>query len=81
MMFPAERYLRLSRIRESVLLPLGEAAAPDEGSSPHDFVDLQNRGAGSPHPALAAPPSPEGRGESPNNTPLIVPRPELVTED
>jgi hypothetical protein len=38
------------------LLPSGEggAEAPDVGGPPHDFVDLHNRGAGRPHPALRA---------------------------
>ena len=48
----------------SVLLPLGEggAKAPDEGNPPHDFVDTENRGAGSPHPALTRHPLPGGEG-------------------
>jgi hypothetical protein len=31
----------------------GGAAAPGEGSPPHDFANRRNRGAGSPHPALS----------------------------
>jgi hypothetical protein len=48
--------LNNSKNEGPVLLPSGEggAEAPDEGSPPHDFVDLQNRGAGRPHPALRA---------------------------
>jgi len=38
--------------------------APDEGSPPYDLVDLQNRGAGCPHPALARHPLPVGEGKS-----------------
>jgi hypothetical protein len=51
-----------------ILLPSGEggATAPDEGSLPHDFVDLQNRGAGCPHPALARHPLPVGEGITKN---------------
>src|SRR5262249_30734084 len=46
----------LSKIGRNNPSPLGRRwrAAPDEGNPPHDFVDLSNRGAGLPHPALRA---------------------------
>src|SRR6478609_5751310 len=40
--------------------------APGEGSPSHDFQKSTNGGAGCPHPALAAPPSPDGRRTRPS---------------
>src|SRR5689334_1524305 len=47
-------------------LPPGEggAKAPGEGGPPHDLQRSKDRGAGFPHPALGAPPSPKGRRPS-----------------
>jgi hypothetical protein len=46
----------LSKIEEKNLSPFGRRwrTAPDEGSLPHDVVDLQDHGAGYAHPALRA---------------------------
>jgi FtsP/CotA-like multicopper oxidase with cupredoxin domain len=50
--------------RRRVLLPLGEGGAKRRmrANPPHDFVDLQNRGAGLPSPAASRHPLPAGEG-------------------
>jgi hypothetical protein len=60
--------------RRQVLLPLGEGGAQRRmrASPPHDFVDLQNPGAGLPSPGADAPPSPSGRGNARTNSILFV---------
>src|SRR6476620_5811369 len=54
--------------------------APGEGSPSHDFQKSTDGGAGCPHPALAAPPSPDGRRTRPSfsnlfRTALVCARP------
>src|SRR6476619_4226886 len=54
--------------------------APGEGSPSHDFQKSTDGGAGCPHPALAAPPSPDGRRTRPSfsnlfRTALVIDRP------
>src|SRR6476469_7449607 len=56
--------------------------APGEGSPSHDFQKSTDGGAGCPHPALAAPPSPDGRRTRPSfsnlfRTALVYDRPPL----
>jgi hypothetical protein len=59
--------VELSKIGTAILLPLGEggAAAPDEGSPPHDLADCYRSWGGLPSPGAIAPPSPGGRGNPP----------------
>jgi hypothetical protein len=52
--------------------------APGEGSPSHDFQKSTDGGAGCPHPALAAPPSPDGRRTRPSFSNLF--RTALVTD-
>jgi hypothetical protein len=60
--------LNSESVRGVSLLPSGEggAEAPDEGSPPHDSVNLYKSWSGLPSPGAARHPLPRGEGSSEN---------------